>query len=64
MFRAGNLSASSAADIAIASKRSFACIGWPPFAGCAASRTVLPSIGSVDELLDERRELDRKLTRS
>jgi hypothetical protein len=25
---------------------------------------ILPSIGPVDELLDERRELDRKLTRS
>ena len=30
---------------------------------CREQDGVLPSIGTVDELLDERRELDRKLTR-
>jgi hypothetical protein len=29
---------------------------------CREQDGVLPSIGPVDELLDERRELDRKLT--
>jgi hypothetical protein len=31
---------------------------------CREQDGVLPSIRPVDELLDERRELDRKLTRS
>ena len=31
---------------------------------CREQDGVLPSIGPVDELLDERRELDRKPTRS
>jgi hypothetical protein len=31
---------------------------------CREQDGVLPSIGPVDELLDERRELDRKLTQS
>jgi len=31
---------------------------------CREQDGILPSIGPVDELLDERRELDRKLTRS
>ena len=31
---------------------------------CREEDGVLPSIGQVDELLDERRELDGKLTRS
>jgi hypothetical protein len=31
---------------------------------CREHGGVLPSVGPVDELLDERRELDRKLTGS
>jgi hypothetical protein len=30
---------------------------------CREQDGILPAIGPVDELLDERRELDRKLTR-
>jgi hypothetical protein len=30
---------------------------------CGEQDGILPSIGPIDELLDERRELDRQLTR-